>query len=283
MTKARALLIASGGIGDFFSSIIPLAKEIEKKYELHCLCYNEDGHKILSCLPYFKSNLLISNIGFRKKEPDLNIAEKSLTSVAKMFKNYDFVYIPFNILEKRFYQLVDASLLSKVVLQKTTSSQYQPCLICNAYGFYEADLSLDIDFFNHYYHKFNISANSVLVNGASNSIRKNYDRTAKLKELLSKKGFNAISLDLTKDIRENIHLIHQVKHILTTDTSTLWIAKALSKEPDVFFANTYPDGIEPEKMLRCKNLIKKLYTNINEIDPEEIVAEFIKNKIIKMI
>ena len=90
-------------------------------------------------------------------------------------------------------------------------------------------------------------------------------------------------MDFSLDIRTNLHLINQVKAILTVDTSTLWLAKALGKEPYVFFGDLlliYKGvGGDPDEMLGVKNLIPNTCGDVNDIIANDIVYNFLSKQV----
>ena len=73
-------------------------------------------------------------------------------------------------------------------------------------------------------------------------------------------------------------MLDQVSHVLTTDTSSFWMAKALKKEPYVFMSKgknlINPPNLQ-ELKLGTNNILKNWRYEMSDITPEEIVESFI--------
>ena len=277
----KALLLANTGLGDHVALTMPLAREIHKTHKVHCLTHNKHGYRIIRHLSCLESCIQTNNLSMDYLfgwELDEKLVSEKLTDVARLFSNYDKVYVALQSLYERLYQYVDNNLLSNVVQRMSVISYYRPAFILKAHGFPEgdADRSLDINLFCNYYKDFNCNHKTIILNGQSSSPLRTYDRIKEVAKLLSSQNFDVRFMNENDDIRTNLHLLNQSKYVLTTDTSTYWLAKSIGKEPHVFLCKaTYKQKEDAEEMLGTKNLVQNIHSSLNQISPEEIVEGFI--------
>ena len=93
------------------------------------------------------------------------------------------------------------------------------------------DWSVDIDWYKEYYKDFKCDDHTVVLNCCSFEECRTYKKQHELKQIFTSNGFDVRDVDFELDIRTNMHLMHQAKYIVTTDTATYWMAKSLGKEP----------------------------------------------------
>lgn len=130
-----------------------------------------------------------------------------------------------------------------------------------------------MSWFEHYYKDFKCGDNTVVFNPFALIYTRTYSCYKQVKSMLEYYGFDVRLIDFNEDIRTNIFLIKQAKYILTTDTSTLWIAKAIS-HPHIYCFRTDLGSFSEIKLGVPHLLQKKCY--IDMISPEEIVQGFFK-------
>lgn len=262
------ILMDADAIGDHISHALTIARKINDKSDVYLLTSNTNGYKLLKQTPYFKSCILCDNMN---KIGDL-------TNVANSFGLYDEVFIP---MKRAWDNFKDLPNITNVVKKDWIKEGYRPFKILKEYGFTDQfEVQLNIDWYKYFYEDFKCSSNTVLVNGTSHQSKRTYNN---IKEVIKRlKDFDVRTIDCNKDIRTNLHLINQCKYILTTDTSTLWIAKSLNKNPYVFLCNAEFD-YNLELALGVKNIINdNLCLNINDISVDQIVDGFL-NKVHKIL
>ena len=249
------LLFGNKAIGDNISFVLPLYKYLSLSYTVDCILPNFEAFKLFSNIPFIKNLSLADN---------LDGAEYT-----KIFPNYDKVYLCSRGMYSRFANFGE-NICSDI--KKETKINYWPHDIFDRFGFeYLSEYGvLDIDWYKDYYIDFNCSSKSVLLHTVASVESKSYNKKDELKSLLEKEGFEVFTIDLEMDIRSNLHLINQVKYILTVDTSVVWMAFALGKEPFVFmYRKEYTEGL-----LGLKNLVP-WYSTLNEIPPDVIANCFL--------
>ena len=131
------------------------------------------------------------------------------------------------------------------------------------------DIKISIDWYNEFYKNYNFSKKSLLLNTKSTSMNRNYYHKMELKQELTNCGFNVIEINNDKNICENLHVLNQVKYIITVDTGLLWLAKSLGKKPFAIKSELNPDLniFTYEKILGVKFL--------NGRTPKEMVEDFL--------
>jgi len=188
----------------------------------------------------------------------------------KWFEDYDKVY-------------VTNSYEAKGVTRRVVDVTYRPVMKLAEYGeeFRPEYMRLNIDWYKDFYKDFQCGPNSVLLNTVANAPFRTYTRP--LKPELEKLGFEVFEFNLDSDIRENMHLINQVTHVLSVDTSTQWLARCLGKTPHVFMSRDMGDfhffmsrfDFEEEVEIRCglKNLVP-WHDRLDDIEPSLIAERF---------
>lgn len=266
--KKSLIVMDSDAIGDHISHALTIAKSIQKTTKVYALLSNKHGYNLLRQTPYFESCILCNHM-----MPNASIED--ITDVAKSFALYDDVYIPMKRAYDKF-KTVDPTLLKNVVKKTIIKEGYRPVKILKEYGLQPtSDVELKLNWYKDFYHDFQCNTNTILVNGESSQTKRNYNNIDQVIKKLNQ--FDIRTIDCTKDIRTNLHLINQVKYVLTTDTSTLWIAKALSKSPYVFLCNAEFSYSLPVA-LGVKNIIDDSNcSNINDISADQIVAGFLRS------
>ena len=199
-----------------------------------------------------------------------------------MFCFYDSVFVPQMQLYGRLHKFVDKSLLTNIIARPSVYSYYRPAFALKIFGFPEENHNIDLDIscFSNYYKDFKCSENTVVLNGTSSSPSRTYNRIDEVSQILVSKGFDVRLIDFSDDIRTNLHLLHQAAHVITTDTSTFWAAKAIGKKPNVFMnPSNYQFDQNPEEMLGTNNMVEnKHYDSLDDIKPESIVYGFLNRK-----
>ena len=278
MTK-KILLLANRGLGDHVSSIV-IAKNLSKGNYLHGIFSNLHGFNLIKQTPYLSSySLLDVNIEFLPSgDVDFTKMKKKLSPIVEIFPLYEEVYVCRPGFLRSILKMFPINLQKNVVTPFANYNKniFRPLAMANEFGFKTKDISLNIEWYKDYYHDFKCDKNSILLNCDSTYMNRTYIEKKSIKKELEKIGFDVREFDYSSDIRSNIHLIHQVEHIITTDTSTLWLAKALNKQPHVFLAANDLPIKKMEVILDVKNIISKKYKEINLIPPIEIVNGFLK-------
>jgi hypothetical protein len=131
------------------------------------------------------------------------------------------------------------------------------------------NIEISIDWYNEFYKNYNLSKKSLLLNTkCCNHMNRNYYHEMELKQELTNCGFNVIEMNNDKNICENLHIINQVKYIITVDTGLLWLAKSLGKKPFMIIPeHDYDNRFNYGKLLGVKVL--------NGRTPKEIVEDFL--------
>ena len=280
----KILLLSHFALGDCAACTVALAKNLSKTSQVFCVTSTQLQYRYLREMPYFHSVIQSENHRPDKQlYPDVTSNEfidlhtEKYTDLAKIFILYDKVYITRLSFYKQIHKYVDSKLLTNVVAPTTEKhiGQYRPLIYVGYFGFTEFDFSVDINWYSRYYFDFKCGNNTVLVNGLSDSTLRSYKRTSEVIDLLKSLNFDVRVFDIKTDIRKNLHLINQAKYILTTDTSTLWLAKALHKTPFVFMSNNEYPNETIQKLLGTKNIVP--CRDIDEIEPEEIVQGFLRS------
>ena len=247
------------GIGDHITTTLIIARNLSATSRVHGLFFNTEGYHLMRQTPYFSSCILA------KKTNCLDIA--------RSFCLYDKVIISQKVYQD--FMGVDVELLKNVTMHSDYEvNQYRPDRICQQYDVEDPNIDLDIKWFDEFYKDFQCTNKTILLNCKSIFSDRTYHRMEDVANLLASK-FDVRLFDLSKDIRVNIHLINQARYVLTTDTSTYWIARALGKEPYVFLCPaTYPN-YSPEVALGTDNIVSNNHNDIDEIEPDEIVSGFL--------
>ena len=267
----KILIICPIHLGDNISDTLPLAYSLKNKNPscvIDTLVFNKTAYYILKHTPYFNDHIVGKNIyenisrGVFPNDIDF-VKEHEI-----LFKNYDQIYCLGKGIQKRCR---DAKfIINNLVERKTLPHNYTPYLVLESYDMPLTNPYLDIKWYDEFFVDFKCSTSTVVLNCESVQPRKNYNKQNRIIDLLSE--YDVRVIDTKVDIRTNIHLINQSPYVLTTDTSTLWIAKCLNKQPHVFFAG---DVKFSEIELGLPNLVSS-HKHVNDIPPEESVNSFFK-------
>ena len=201
----KTLILANNGIGNHICSTLVLAKALSRTSDVHGLFNRHEGYLLLRHTPYFKSCTLSRNMEYKTRE--------SLTDLAKTFSLYDSVYIPLETLYYSIKELVDPLLTTNVVKRTGFPETYCPNHILDVFGLQNSDISLNIDWYKDYYEYFYTKSNTVLINGTADNPIRIYKRINEVSDIL-RVAFDMRFMDLSKDIRNNLHLINQAKWVV---------------------------------------------------------------------
>lgn len=274
----KILLLANRGLGDHVASL-SVAKELSKKNNVHCVFSNRNGFNLLKQTPYFH-NCTISKdaeVEFDSNgDMDLLKMQVKMSRIVETFPLYDKVYVNRPGYLRGALRTIPTELQANVVVPHAPYNKniFRPLAMAKEFGFQTQDISLRMEWYEEYYQDFQCGENSVLLNCQSAYSNRTYVEKDAIKAILSDRGFDVRELDCATDIRTNIHLIDQVRHIVTTDTSTLWLAKSVGKQPYVFIPEHDIPIERMERILAVKNIVGR-YRDINLIPPAEIVDGFV--------
>ena len=271
----KILIFGIATIGDNLAYVLPLCRILhEQGHETHCFIPNENAFKLFSNVPFLSNVSLIES---QSKSP--RVSNETLMDCAKKFPLYDKIYVCRSGLFRRLKSLADPSLMQNVDSRIETISEvkFWPIEIFGKFDLqYEHRFNeIDINWYNQFYENFHCVGQSVLLHTQSDSPSKTYQKKDKLKNLLENHGFSVYEIDHNKDIRQNLHLIDQTKHILTVDTSIYWMARGLGKKPSVFL---HQDVGQTRRFSECMLDIKNLvpwYDYLNDIPSEVIIDCFV--------
>lgn len=268
----KVLVFAANTIGDNIGNILPVCRKLHAEgHQVDCLVSPPQIFNIFSGTPYFNK---IIPIPYRSIRYLPQITDEAIKESANLFPLYDKVFSCFRGAYRRIKRLVDASLMGNIDTRIEADAEYDfmPVGIFNKFGFkyLPEDILINLEWYKSYYKDFNCSENSVLINTQSGCDARTYNKKEELKSILTTKGFEVIEMDFDVDIRYNLYLINQVKHILTVDTSTYWLGKCLGRSPHVFLHTEFS-----EVYLGVKNLVP-WYETLDEIPAELIVECFLE-------
>ena len=258
-------------IGDHVALVMPFCKSFyEQGHKIDCMVSNENVMKLMSHMPYFR-NLI-------PQDPSIEL--DALKERSKLFPQYDKVYIFSRDIYKKTISVADPEVMKNVDprILPESETDYWPVELFNRFQmeYKPYYILLDLDWYKDYYRNFECKRNSVLLNTQARLAFRTYNKREEVKAGLIKHGFEVREIDTTVDIRTNLFLINQVKHIITVDTSVFWMARSLGKSPYCFFHQD-PDGYRQFSsiMLNVTNLVP-WYDYLNDIPPEVIVDCFVE-------
>jgi len=258
----KVLFAAPGSIGDTIYCMLPMLPILQSRgYTVHGMFRNRHAYRLLRETPYFERVLPLCEKGLQ---------EEISADSKKWFEDYDKVYIV-------------NGYSNKGVTRRVVNVAYRPIMKLAEWGeeFRPEYMRLNIDWYSDFYKDFRCGLNSVLLNTTSSAKCRTYTRP--LKPELEKLGFEVLEFDLNSDIRENMHLVNQVSHVLSVDTSTQWLARCLGKTPHVFMSRDSGKfsffmshfDFEEEVEIRCgvKNLVP-WHDHMDDIEPSLIAKNF---------
>lgn len=273
----KTLIIGQVGIGDTFTNTFPLA-QVAKNGLLHGLFHNEASYRLARETPFFDACIPLPYL-YTPTDNNAAAVVEVFQDAAKLFPQYDRVYLTSAWALDFMARAASPELLVNIVPWKETADGYRPIRQLEKFGFefHQHLLDVDINWYAKFYRDFKCSNRSVLFEPSSYERVRNYRWADYVVELLEHEGFEIHRFDYNLDIRTNMHLVHQVRHVLTTDTAAVWMARALGKEPHIFIAGGQGKFHLRQQVLRinCRNIVP-WYDNINEIPPEEIVEGFLR-------
>lgn len=253
----KVLVVGRTEIGDTISNTLPIIRVLK-----------EQGHTIHFVGQTLTTLRLILN--FPYVDYCWPVCDKA--DLPNIIEPYDIVYTCAGaVLE------VIGSFENVVKFQESPEIFYRPeKQLANIGLKFRDELRLiDLAWYRDYYKDFECKSNSVLLNCESDGLSRVYRKGAELKVYLEDKGFDVREFDTSIDIRTNLHLVHQAPYILTVDTSTLWMARALAKEPYMILSeDAYPKEVYRQR-LRCENIVP-WRTHLNKLQAEEIANCFEK-------
>ncbi len=268
----KVLVFGQNAIGDHISNVLSIGRALyEAGHEVDGVFYNIHGYQLLRETPYFNACVLLND---RSKDV--------FRDIAKWFSEYDKVYISSDKDDDLFWMWVESHLLENVVAHKlvepiTPVERFRPILKLEELWleYQPGYINLQINWYQDYYENFQCGANSVLLSHTSKELHKSYSHVNDLRDLLTEAGFDVRFVDITKDVRTNMHLVHQVAHVLTVDTFILWAAKSIGKEPYIFI-DQGENGRRRvyESRLGARNIVP-WYDKMDDIPPEVIAEGFI--------
>jgi hypothetical protein len=254
-------IVANPSLGDALAYTLPIAISLGRS---NLITTNENVDKILRNTPYFlsgsnsKSKIIFTGgPGWYKKLHCCRFCPNDgICNWCGKYQNHHKLCIDFIRDRKCFGEWYG---FRKINI-KFTKEVYRPKKICATWGLEWQDNmdKLNLEWYQDYYQDFRCSQESILVNIKSSSLNR-----ALKPELIDylKKNWDVREFDFSKDIRSNLFLINQVKHIVTVDTSTVWLAKYLDHKNIHVIC---PDGLS--ERLGCRQLVSdqsKRYIDIN--------------------
>lgn len=275
----KVLVIAPSSNGDNISNALPVARVLSENHEVHGVFTCVNGYRLLRETPFFDRKIIIGDwkAGELSEDPSSDVVDV-FDDLQHMFPDYDKVYFT-NVHEHAFFRKRgDKSLWTNVVKQLgfegRPNAPFRPILKLKDLGleYKSGYIELDISWYDQYRKDFQCGPNSVLLHCESSKDSRTYRRPQELAVCLERSGFDVRAFDIEEDVRTNLHLVHQVAHVLTVDTFALWMAKCLRKEPYVFVREYRVDRVG---LLGCENLVPN-YEKINHVPPELIAERFVK-------
>ena len=276
-----ALVIGEESIGDELSTTLPLVRALKDAGNVvHLLSLNLNNYRLMRVVPEVDVCLLLGNF-LSGQSTDNDTMVEVVGDVAKLYPGYSAVYTCESYIHSYLQKYVDLALLANLVKPAETSSDcFRSVHQLSKIGltFKEEYLRLHIDLFQSHKTNFKCSPLSVLWSHKSNAELRNYSRHEEVTALLTDAGFEVHTLDLKRDIRTNMHLLQQVRYVLTTDTGALWMSRALGKEPYVFLSEGRGryDKNWIEKYYATNNILGRWAADLDEVAPAEICSAFIK-------
>lgn len=278
----KVLIWGHWGIGDHISVTLPLARTLKQQgFVTHGVFHNLSAYRLMRETNCFDVSIMLPDY-YANDYKDEKYMSEVFSDVVKMFPRYDRVYATSMAVYWHLTQKVKPALRTNLVEQiypedePTTLSRTPFKLGQVSLKGNEKDILIDISIYRRYFADFNCRENSVLLNSTAKGRFKTYLKHNEVKTLLTSKGFDVREFDYNDDIRKNMHLVNQVRHILTTDSAPYWMGKALEKTPHVYLSEGRGYfGPRMETELGTKNIVK-WYRDINEIPPQEIVDGFVR-------
>ena len=188
--------------------------------------------------------------------------------------NYDLIYIPKDQVARHYNFFPTIKFLKNVIMIRKFSKNnlpthdlicYTPEAIAKLLNIDNYNIKISIDWYNEFYKNYNFSKKSLLLNTKSTSMNRNYYHKMELKQELTNCGFNVIEINNDKNICENLHVLNQVKYIITVDTGVFWLAKSLGKKPFMIIPeHNYDNRFVIEKSREAKVLNGKTVKEIVE-------------------
>jgi len=266
----NVLILSEASIGDSIVSTLPMVKYLKKEgCKVHVHLASDVSWKLMSEVPFIDV-ITRTSTGYKAGCHHPPSMELTIDDEPKLLiESYDVVYMrDCQYMYERYFNIN----LNKSLVVKYNcgyyATLYRPEFIFNQLGFKDYDISISIDWYNRFHKNFNLPNNSLLLNTKSNDMARSYYRKIELKERLKNHNFNVIEIDENKDVRENLHLINQVRYILTVDTGVLWLAKSLGKTPYLIIPkHAYFNKLNYERLLGVKAL--------NSLTPKNIVDDFL--------
>ena len=184
--------------------------------------------------------------------------------------NYDLIYIPVEYKEEwiKLKGTYENQVIQHYNLFIKDFRFFRLEAIAKQLNIDNYNIEISIDWYNEFYKNYNFSKKSLLLNTKSTSMNRNYYHKMELKQELTNCGFNVIEINNDKNICENLHVLNQVKYIITVDTGLLWLAKSLGKKPFIIIPeHDYDNRFNYGKLLGVKVL--------NGRTVKEIVEDFL--------
>ena len=262
------LIVANPSLGDALAYTMPIAKALDKP---NLLCSDANVEKILSGTPYFGKGdagdrvIFTGGPGFHEKSPYCPRCSKvgRCDICGKSSRHHQMCLTLMKQHEECFGEWYEY--LRPLNAYGPTTERYRPKKILEAWGMDFEEISLDLDWYSDHYVDFRCSDKSVLINLESSSQGRSLD--AKLLSYIPN-DWDVRFIDCARDVRENLFLINQVRHVVTVDTSTVWLAKCLSQKNIHVIC---PGGLNRHLDLGCERFITDSSTRYCDIELSHIV------------
>jgi hypothetical protein len=272
----KSLLLGQYGIGDHLSNILPMARALSRRGDIvHGVLHNLHGYRLMRETPFFDSLTRLPHCDYEDQASMIGV----LGELAGTFPHYDRVYATSDALREFVRETVDARWLANLVDPNPSIdvNQYRPVYQLSRFGVaYEDGWDrVAIDWYREFHRDFQCGPTSILLNLRSSRRERSYGRAAEVRALLESRGFDVREPDAQVDIRTNMHLVHQCRSVLTTDTATFWMARSLGRPVSVVLGGSCCSPGEEERRLGSLNLVSHAFCGMDAIPPMAIVERFL--------
>jgi hypothetical protein len=263
--KNRYLFVGNPSLGDSLSYTFPLAVGLGGG---GLVCTNPDVCKVLGATPYFSGDdgeftVLTGSPGWSRKKPACDMCSEGVCfHCGKSATHHRFISDLKNCYGE-WYGFVNP--LSEYI---ESSSLYRPRKITETWGIeWKSEMTrLDLKWYSDWKMDFGCSDRTILLNLQSASRNRCLEESKdEIVDFL--KDWDVRFLDFNIDVRSNMFLINQAKHIVTVDTSTVWLAKYLGHENIHVIS---PGLLNRYKELGCKRFITDDSQSYKDIDTTKL-------------
>lgn len=259
------VLIANPSIGDALAYTFPIALGLSKGHKIEVYSINPDVTKLFEHVPFIKlTNSCVGKTivftggpGWHKKSPYCPECKNSVCN--RCGKNAAHHRFCLELMKQEWYGEWYGH-LRPLNTYAPAQIQYRPKKIIETWSmnWIEGMDQLNLDWYQTYRTEPRIGT---LLNCTSASRNRSLDLCPS----------NVHVLDLSKDIRSNLFVIAAAQHILTVDTSTVWLAKFLGKT-SVFVIT--PDLLNRTDELGYPKFLRDGSKSYTEIDPVRVWHDF---------